>query len=184
MWDDRSAELVAGAANLAGLEALHVSLLPEESDDRAGAGRRLAILARSPHLAGLTELTVRGGIGARGIEALVRNPTWTGLRKLDISTRGWSPDVFADADALPELVELRLSDFDYSAHELAALRRSPLLKQLRHFAVSSGWEAADFEIADAVDPDQIETFAIGRSPPRVVMMLRERFGDKLRHLPG
>ncbi len=144
MWDDRSAELVAGAANLAGLEALHVSLLPEESDDRAGAGRRLAILARSPHLAGLTELTVRGGIGARGIEALVRNPTWTGLRKLDISTRGWSPDVFADADALPELVELRLSDFDYSAHELAALRRSPLLKQLRHFAVSSGWEAADF----------------------------------------
>ena len=59
-----------------------------------------------------------------------------------------------------------------------------LLKRLRHFAGSSGWGEADFEIADAVDPDRIETFAIGRSPPRVVMMLRERFGDKLRHLPG
>jgi hypothetical protein len=56
---------------------------------------------------------------------------------------------------------------------------------LRHFAVRGGPpQSVDFDIADAVDPDRIETFAIGASATslRVIAMLRDRFGDRLKLL--
>ena len=61
VWNDREAEVVARAENLVGLEALEVHLhsmmqvaeMLQDNDDIAGAGRRLAMMARSHHLAGL-----------------------------------------------------------------------------------------------------------------------------------
>ena len=58
---------------------------------------------------------------------------------------------------------MRLSGVSYTVAQVAAFVRSPLLKRLRHFAVRGGPpRSVDFDIADAVDPDRIETFAIGK----------------------
>jgi uncharacterized protein (TIGR02996 family) len=193
VWSDRAAEVVAAAANLAGLESLAVELEPPDPDILAvdpypaGSGRRLAILARSPHLAGLRELRAVGSIDSDGVETAVRNPIWSGLRKLDLDTRAWPADleVLTGPVDLLELEDLRLSGISYSVAQVAALGRSPLLKRLRHFAVRGGPPlSADEDIADAVDPDRIETFAIGASetPPRVAGLLRKQFGDRFRIL--
>jgi hypothetical protein len=196
LWSDQAAEAVAGAANLAGLEALTVELATQAIDDGvmfgtedlAAAGERLAMQARSPHQAGLRELTVVCELDAAGIQAVFRNPTWTGLRKLDFSLPSLPGhfDPSTGPDDLPELEELRLSGVSFSMAQMAAFARSPLLKRLRHFAVR-GFPtlAVDVEIAAAVDPNRIETFAIGmrETSPRVAGLLRERFGDRVRLLP-
>ena len=186
--NDDAAEALATAETVTGLESLEVAILDNagQPDDRQVAGRALLTLARSPHLAGLKELIVTGGVEENGFAAAIQNPVWTGLRKLAVDVRYCPIDALADADDLQELEELRLTSFDHSTGQLAALRRSPLLKRLRHFAVRSVWRGAvDFDIAYAVDADRIETFAIGfnDATPRVVAMLRERFGDKLCILP-
>jgi hypothetical protein len=192
---DHAAEVVANAANLAGLEALEVEMYPFLLDadmllgaeDVDAAGRRIATLARSPHLAGLKELKVVGTLDSAGMEAAIRSPTWTGLRKLDLDmdVRPGELDPLSGPDDLPELEELRLAGVSFSVAQVAAFVRSPLLKRLRHFAVRGGPpRSVDIEIAGAVDPDRIETFAIGGSetPPRVAAMLRDRFGDRFRVL--
>jgi len=186
-WTDGAAAAVANAPHLACLTALEVDILPDSSDDRAGGGRRLAILARSPHLTGLRELTVRGSLDVVGIEAAIRNPTWKRLRKLELDLQFWyhHPDPLAGADDLPELEELRLWGVRYGA-VLARLARSPLMKRLRHVALRGQYEdpLVTDSLADAVDMDRIETFAIGiwGMPPHVVELLRAKFGDRLRLL--
>jgi uncharacterized protein (TIGR02996 family) len=189
VWTDSVARAVAGAAHLAGLTALEVSILPGlHDDDRAGASRRLATLARSPHLAGLRELAVYGGADAVGIGAVLRNPTWKHLRKLELDLRGWDgmPDLFAGADELPELEEVRFTGVRYDAWTLDALAHSPLLKRVRHFAVRGTYRGGPLprSLARAVDPDRIETFAIDARdvPARVVEYLRAKFGDRFRPL--
>jgi hypothetical protein len=191
----RAAELLAGAENLAALEALEVSLQPAAvdddmeygSEDLAVASERLAMLARSPYLAGLRELMVVGGLDAAGVEAAIRNPTWTGLRKLDFRVWSWPDwgDLLEAPDDLPELEELRLSGVSYSVAQVAAFARSQLLKRLRHFAVRGGPNrSVDFDIAHAVDPDRIETFAIGEKELQtgVAAKLQNHFGDRFRIL--
>ena len=187
VWTDRTADALAAAENLAALEGLEILLPPAGTFDRAAAGARLATLARSPHLAGLRELKVVGGLEAGGVEAAVRNPTWTGLRKIDLDVAAWHDPLvpLLGADGLPELDEFRLSGMRYDAIDLTVLANSPLLKRLRHFAVRGRPGAtAEFDVAYAVDAGRIETFAIAAQDtfPRVVAMLRDRFGDRLRLL--
>ena len=187
--DEPAAEALAGAANLAGLEALEVQVLHDESEDRESAGRRLAALARSRHLAGLKALTLTGGSDAPGLSAVLRNPTWTGLRKLDIEL--WysydSLDPLAEADGLPLLEDVALGGIRLTAAEADALVRSPLLKRLRHFSLRCGPEDRSVlaRLAGAVDVARIETFALTLPPlfppgPDGTAALRKHFGGKLR----
>lgn len=195
LWSHRAAEVVSNAKNVAGLEGLEVSLQPPAVDDDmdygsadlAVASERVAMLARSAHLAGLRELKLVGGVDAAGLEALIRDPTWTGLRKLELEGWLWpqQPDCLNGTDDLPELEELRLWGISYSVAQMAAFARSPLLKRLRHFAVRGGPpRSVDFDIAHAVDPDRIETFAIGEKELQtgVAAKLQDHFGDRFRVL--
>ncbi len=195
LWSDRAAEVVAGAVNLAGLEALEVELQPGAVDDDEyyggedlrAASQRIEMLARSPYLGGLRELTVTGGIDPSAIDAAIRNPTWTGLRKLDFKVWSWPDrrDLLEAADDLPELEELRLAGVSYRVGQVAAFVRSPLLKRLRHLAVRGGPDrSVDVDNADAVDPDRIETFAIGEKELQtgVAAKLQDHFGDRFRVL--
>jgi hypothetical protein len=195
LWTDRAAEVLADAENLTGLEALEFDLYPRSifNDHFDGIGirdpdddiRRIPVLARSPYLSALCEFRIIGSLSSDAVVAIVRNPAWRGLRKLDLQMAlpDNELDILTGNDDLPDLKELRLSRVSFSVAQIAALRHSPLLKRLRHFAVR-GYDSMDFEIADAVDPNRIETFAIGKreTPPRVVAMLRDRFGDRLRLL--
>jgi uncharacterized protein (TIGR02996 family) len=193
LWSDQAAEVVAGASNLAGLDALEVELQVSDPEflsvdaDPEGPGRRLAMLARSPYLSGLRELTLKGQLHTEGIVIAIRNPTWTGLRKLELEGWLWPehPDSLNECDDVPELEELRLTGISYTVAQVAAFARSPLLKRLRHFAVRGGpSRSVDFDIADAVDPDRIETFAIGEMELQtgVDTKLQSRFGDRFRVL--
>jgi hypothetical protein len=189
VWTDNVARAVAAAAHLASLTTLQVSILPGlHNDDRAAAARRLTTLARSPHLAGLRELSVFGRADAAGLEAVLRNPIWKHLRKLELDLRGWygQPDLFTDVDDLPELEEVRLTGFQYDTAILAALARSPLLKRVRHFAVQGVYRGGPLPhaLTRVVDPDRIETFAfdVRDAPARVVKELRAQFGDRFRLL--
>jgi uncharacterized protein (TIGR02996 family) len=193
VWSDPAAAIVASAENLDGLETLEVSLLrpifDEElvlgSEDFDGQARRLTALARSPHLAGLRELRVIGVLDAAGFEAAIRNPIWTGLRKLDVHAELRPGELLTRPDDLPELEELRLSGVSYTVAQVAAFASSPLLKRLRHFAVRGGPNrSVDFDIAHAVDPVRIETFAIGENELQtgVAEKLRDHFGDRFRVL--
>jgi hypothetical protein len=194
LWSHRAAEVIASAANLEGLEALAVSLQPAAVDDDmefgnadlAVATERVAMLARSPHLAALRELKVIGGLDAAGVETILRGSTWTGLRKLDLEA-AWPSDLLPldGPDDLSQLEELRLSGLRYTVAQVAAFARSPLLKRLRHFALRGGPNlSVDFDIAHAIDPDRIETFAIGEKELQtgVAEKLQAHFGDRFRIL--
>jgi uncharacterized protein (TIGR02996 family) len=195
LWSDRAAELVADNENLAGLVRLEVNLFSSVliddvllgSEDLDASTRRIERLARSPNLASLRELKLIGALNPAGATTIVRNPTWTGLRKLDLhmELQPGESDPLTGPDDLPELEELRVSGVLFSVAQIAALARSPLLKRLRHFAVRGGPpQSVDIEIAEAVDMNRIETFAIGTSATslRVIAQLRERFGDRLKLL--
>jgi uncharacterized protein (TIGR02996 family) len=196
LWTDRAAEVLANAVSLAGLEALDIDLYPPlvlenhfrgigalALDDDIG---RIAVLARSPYLSGLRELKIAGMLNPEGIAAIFQKPTWTGLRKLDIHVELGlvELDPMTRDDHLQELEELRLSCMSYSVAVAAVFARSHLLKRLRHFAVRGPYSAVDFDIADAVDVNRIETFAIESNlvSPRVARLLRDRFGDRLKLL--
>ena len=191
VWDDRAAELLASTASFAGLESLGVFLEREVGRDPVGASRRLATLARSPHLAGLKELDIQGSLDPDGIAAAGRQPTWTGLRKLSLGLSfGYNRlDPLAEPDGVPQLDDLRLNDVWINAAEVDVLVRSPLLKRLRHFALAG---AANYRpvlalLTSALDITRIETFSLAL--PRVELpgsdgtdALRQHFGDKLQLL--
>ena len=107
VWTDGAADAVAGARHLSSLQSLEVNLLPDSSDDHAGAARRMATLARSPNLAGLRELKINGAMNPEGFGAIFQDPTWAGLRKLDLGTEWqWDePDLLSVPDSLPEVEE-------------------------------------------------------------------------------
>jgi hypothetical protein len=184
-WTDNAADAIAAARHLASLQSLEVNILPDSSDDLAGAARRMATLARSTNLTGLRELKMSGTMNPEGFEAILRDPAWTSLRKLDLQMDLPTGEygTLAGSDNLPELEELRLSRVFFNVAQIAAFRHSPLLKRLRHFSVR-GFHSVGFEIADAVDPNRIETFAIESNliSPRVARLLRDRFGDRLKLL--
>jgi len=162
-WNE-AAEEVANAAPLSGLMSLQVALVSLRDLDRVGAGHRLAILSRSPHLAGLKELSAYGGLSADGVAAAIQNPTWSGLRKLELGLQSFHDALvpFAGPSALDELNELRLLGVRLDHSTVAALARSALLKRVRHFALSGGpinRETLPPLIA-AVDRERIETFTL------------------------
>src|SRR5206468_3742500 len=125
---DRTVDAIAAAENFTALEALEIHLPPAGTYDRAAAGARLATLARSPHLAGLRELKVVGGLDANGVAAAIRDPVWKRLRKLELEAQFWY-DPFIGSDDLPELEELRIWEVRYGTGPLPALARAPLLKR-------------------------------------------------------
>jgi hypothetical protein len=163
VWEEAVAE-AANAENLAGLTSLQVALASYHDVDPAGAGHRLAILARSPHLTGLKELAVIGALSEEGLTAAIQNPTWANLRKLELYLQNHHGrfDPFAGSDGLASLDELRLLRVRLSDAVLTALARSALLKRVRHFAFSG--QPVDGttlpKLAGALDRDRIETFTL------------------------
>jgi uncharacterized protein (TIGR02996 family) len=191
LWTDRAAEVLASAANLAGLEALEVSMPDEYSEDPEATGRRLAILAGSPRLAGLKELSVHGDLDTNGLATAIQNPTWKDLRKLELDTVSFIErvDPLAGPDGLPMLDDLNLGT-RIDTQTVAVLVRSPLLKRLRHFRlrVYPLDPAALPALANVVDASRIETFALmlpanGLQVPDGIASLRRHFGNKLRVFP-
>jgi uncharacterized protein (TIGR02996 family) len=188
VWTDAAAHAVANAPHLTSLTALEVDILPDSSEDSAGAGRRLTMLARSPHLAGLRELKVVGGLDAAGIEAVIRNPTWTGLRKLELDAHFWYESFapFFWPTTLGELEEFRLAGVRLTVGLVQALAAWPPVKRVRHFALRGqyGGGVRPSELMDVVDPDRIETFALRMPelPASLVEALRNRFGERFRFL--
>ena len=62
------------------------NLLPDSMTTTPVPARRMATLARSPNLAGLAELKINGAMNPEGFGAIFQDPTWAGLRKLDLGT--------------------------------------------------------------------------------------------------
>ncbi len=186
VWTDAAAQAVANAEHFSCLTALEVDILPDSSEDRAGAGQRLATLARSPQLAGLQELKVVGATDAAGVAAMIRNPTWAGLRKLELDAQFWyeNLDPLAGPSNLSRLEELRLTASRFPVGLVGLLGRSPLVKRLRHLALCGvyPWGAHPLNILDMVDPDRIETLALQMSglPASLIEALRARFGERFR----
>ncbi|MDB5308461.1 MAG: hypothetical protein JWO38_2663 [Gemmataceae bacterium] len=187
----QTAESIAAAGDLCGLTALSVDLQSDWMGPTvvAAASERLALLARSPHLAGLTDLTVTGIIDPASCRAISNGPTWRRLRKLtlaaDLEAAGIE-GLLADA-TLPALEELRLNAVRLSARAIDQLVRSPLMKQLRHVWVghwSAGTVPADElrRLPDAFDPDRIETLVLDLGTTDLVLVdgLRQTYGDRLR----
>ncbi len=189
VWWEHTAEQVADAARLARLQSLRVWLTSEYNDDRAAAGQRLAILGRSPHLAGLKELTVAGAVDANGLTAAIQNPTWTGLQKLELNLQynHGRLDPLGEPDGLISLDDFRLLGVHLDDAGTAALARSPLLKRVRHFAFAGrpidGTTLP--KLAAALDRDRLETFTLmlpGHEPLQeyAATLLRRWFGNRAR----
>jgi hypothetical protein len=188
IWTEQATVTVASAANLAGLDSLQLDLAPEF--DEAPAQGRLAALARSPHLVGLRELAVGPNIlDPDSLRVLVRGAAWKGLRRLALPAcylraEQWA-GLFTDA-TLPELEELHLPPILLNRYVIDGFVRSSLLKQLRHLSlwvvnVRALSDAYVRRLADIVDPERIETFALfpdHKTP--ALEELRKRFGDRLR----
>jgi hypothetical protein len=110
---------------------------------------------------------------------------WSSLRKLTI----WENILPAPLAALlseatlPALEELRVRGIYLNRHAIDLLIRSPLVKQLRHFAFGAyGVSDADLRrMPEMFDLDRLETFRF--DPDHDVPGLDElkrRLGDKLR----
>ncbi|QJW97638.1 TIGR02996 domain-containing protein [Frigoriglobus tundricola] len=186
VWDE-VAEEVANAATLSELMSLRVVLTPFHELDHVGAGHRLAILSRSPHLAGLKELSVFSGLSAAGVAAAIQSPTWAGLHKLELNFQSFHDALvpFADPSALADLNELRLLNVRLGRNTVTALSRSALLKRVRHFAFSGGPINRETlpQLVAAVDRERIETFTL--LIPRhetlrecATVLLNRWFGDR------
>jgi uncharacterized protein (TIGR02996 family) len=197
VWTDAAASAVGGAAHLASLTALDVDILPDVSDDYEGATWRLSRLVRSPHLAGLKELTVSGW-PARGWPAAPRShiactpATWAELRKLTINADlgvadlDPHPAALLEGTTFPALEELRVRAIYLDRQAIDHLVRSPLLKQLRHFAfdaygVDSVSDADLRRLPEMFDLDRLETFRFNpnRDSPGLDELKRQ-LGDRLR----
>jgi hypothetical protein len=187
LWFEELTELFAGTETLSGLTSLDVLLMGDYADQRASAGRMLAALAASPHLANLTRLTVRGELDAHGLAAALRG-RWAGLRTLELELRNDGRlDALAGPDGLGELEELRLLGVELTDAVLSALGRSSLLKRVKHFAVRGAPVDRTTlpKLAEAVDRNRIETFAVILPPTEPLReyagaLLRLWFGERAR----
>ena len=195
--DQTSAGVLAATRRPAGLTGLDVKLeyepafavTPPPVAPEVDRGR-LERLARSPYLAGLTELHVSGVLSAAGVRALVHRPAWAGLRTLALNhlTDADYLGGLADAAGLDDLIDLRVAGL-LSDDELRLVARLPVLRQLRHLSV---WpphdaEAADvLALADALDPGRLETLSFGGYfPPNPLRAeLLRRFDDRIRGWRG
>ena len=161
---------------------------------------RLAILARSPHLSGLRELTVVGAVGGSLIDPSLKiGSKWPELRKLtlglgdhycdslDAVELSMALEVLLSGDHFPALEELRVTGGVLLDRQVTdALVRSPLLKRLKHFALAvHGYDVAEVNclrrLAQVVDLDRIETFALrcaGKFAAEAE--LRKHLGNRLR----
>jgi hypothetical protein len=190
VWSDRTAEVVASAEQLAGLDSLEIGAMPRVAtsfvEEPEATARRLSIMARSPHLGELRELRVIGEFNDDCIAALIRKPGWTRLCRLHLE--GWfnGLEPLATADDLGALEELRLLGIELGriSDALALLARSPLLSRLRHFALDGDYRGIQslMPLVDAIDSSRIETLALrGRGlQPADMEACRTRFGDRLR----
>jgi uncharacterized protein (TIGR02996 family) len=199
VWNERAAELVANAKNLAGLKALEVRIADQEVADRS-----LALLARSPYLTGLKELAVFGEPGPTGLAAVLRNPAWTDLRKLTIDDCSEALSALVAGDDLPRLEDISILTITFCPDTLVALRRAPLLKRVRHCLLRGFLADLDrgpeldavvlpvviSAFADVVDVNRIETFTLRITPfsktnilDYIFSVLYPHFGNKLRVLP-
>lgn len=187
--EEEGADLLS-APLLAQLRELRAELpwLDEEDDDFDQA-RWLTRLARSESVRALRRLKVEAKIGADAAVPLVANAVWTDLRYLALDLLPGSPwtDFFGAAD-LPVLEEMRLAGVRLTSETVRDLVAAPLLKRLKHVALFGGYEngRALIPLVDAVDPERIETFAIGvpHFPERAAHALRAKFGDRVRFLTG
>lgn len=180
-------ERVSGALTLTQLEALTTTLTPLEGGTDA-ADRMARRLSESPALVGLRELDVLAPFDSDACRLLTHGAVWQGLRKLTISDeisftslRG----TLRNAD-LPSLEELRLHSIGLTREVIDLLVASPLLKQLKHFAMGAwgvdGVADADLRrLPEMFDLDKLETF---RFDPDHQMpgldVLQEKLGDRLR----
>lgn len=149
----------------------------------------LQALTASPLAGQLEQLVLSYAAAPAALEQL-RSGAWTGLRKLAVHglTERDVPDV-AQLQ-LAALDDIELQWFELNPGALAALRRAPVLKRVRHCSLNC-W-ARDPELitglAAVVDPHRIETFALGLSGPGATegarAVLKERFGDRVRFLGG
>ena len=181
---DRAAEVIASVEALPRLESLGVDF------GYYSAAGLLTSLANSPRLAGIRHLSVRRGVELSGFGAVIHGPAWTRLRSLEIerTPRSGPLTAFCSPSGLPELEECRLAGLRFDSETVEQLVRSPLLKRLRHFALSGGQYEdgrALLPLVDVVDPARIETFAlqIPYFPERAANALRAKFGDRVRFLP-
>jgi hypothetical protein len=199
VMDQLTAQSLAGAAGLSGLTSLSIEL--QRSDfaravglvgpvEAAAAGERLEVLARSPHFAGLTELTVIGLSDPAGCRALSTGPTWAGLRKLTLvdNLDADAVEAFLADATLPALEELRVYSVSLTPRSLDQLVRSPLMKQLRHISVGS-WFVAPIpadelrRFPDIFDPGRVETLTLALDPKIPGLdELRRRLGSRMRIL--
>jgi uncharacterized protein (TIGR02996 family) len=152
----------------------------------------------------LEALTLTGTLGLEVFRAL--DSKWASLRKLTVGfnrlaeeadgTPSQLGELLTDSveslllgTALTTLEELRIESMFLDHQVIDILVRSPLMKQLKHFACAiSGAEALSRQdlqrLPLAFDPARIETLALeGYLPRHSVNALRERFGDRLRLLP-
>jgi uncharacterized protein (TIGR02996 family) len=180
----RLAELVNHVEPLVVLESLR---LPISWWDGRG-DPCLRAVAGAPQFAGVQRLTLAGAGSPDDFAAAVLSPAWERLRYLDVNF-GWA-GVWSGAprrgDELPNLVEFRLAGVRLTADAAHDLASSPLLKRVKHFALSGDYQngRALLPLVDAVDPDRIETFALGipHLPERAANALRAKFGDRFRLL--
>jgi uncharacterized protein (TIGR02996 family) len=190
--------VLAQAPRLAALTSLEIDLC-------RGTFRgvnRLATLMRSPFMSGLSELKVIGTLGPDEAHALTTGANRESLRRL---TLGLFRDTGEYADSLdaveftlefedllaratfPALEELRVAgEVVLDTEVLNALGRSPLMKQLKHFAIAvTRWDRlfqANLDrLPQIFDLNRIETFAFSPGSGRPdLSKLQRQLGDRLR----
>lgn len=175
--------------HLATLRGLHIEVVyvTGEPLEDIRAGRAVAALLGSPHLTGLRELTLVGAPGAAALAGLPPR-TAAGLVRLDLNTGPVWGEValLLQADAFPAVADLALSANE-AAGLATALAESPLVGRLRHLKLTGGMPVREIptvfpRLASALDPDRLETLAVGRQVrevPEVWNDLRGRFPGRV-----
>ncbi|QEG25817.1 hypothetical protein GobsT_05520 [Gemmata obscuriglobus] len=184
---NRVAEMFARAEPFAALESLDLELFspPWYESDQA---EPLRTFVESRHVSGVRRLAFHMLDNSDDLAPLLQSRAWGRLRALDIDFGNARNrfGVLRRGNDLTGLKELRLAGVYLTAEAVRDLAAAPLLKRVKHFALFGAYEngRALLPLVDAVDPDRIETFAIGVShfPERAANALRAKFGDRVRFL--
>jgi uncharacterized protein (TIGR02996 family) len=156
------------------------------AEDWARVANAARVLLGSPHLSGLKELNLTGAPADIFAGAA---PAFAGsLRRLTVQAiRAPSLCEALRRDAFPALVDLSIATSDDTAAQCAALADSPLAGRLRHLRLPGWWGEGDsrrelLRLADALDPERIETLAVTRhlrDEPEVWETFRTRFPGRV-----